>query len=50
MELLILLNCKVIDKCRPCRHFLKWVLKILQRKWGNIRYIELEEALNLARH
>lgn len=50
MELLILLNYKVIDKCRPCCHFLKWVLKILQRKWDNIRYIELEEALKLARH
>lgn len=33
IELLILLNCELIGKCRICRHILRWVVEILQNKW-----------------
>ena len=48
MEMLILINCRFIGKCHPCTHLLKWVLDTLNRKWDNIRFIELEEAIHLA--
>lgn len=50
IELLALVNCKLIHPCRPCRHLLKFVLYILKNKWDNIRYIEFEEALHLANY
>ena len=50
IELLILLNCRFIDRCRPCCHFLRWVIDILFYKWDSIRFIELEldDALKMA--
>ena len=48
IELLVLINCKIPDKCRPCRHFLAWIIKILSCKWDTIRYIELEDAFKKA--
>ena len=48
MELLVLLNCKILDICRPCRHFLVWFIQILNCKWDTIRYIELEDAFKKA--
>ena len=32
IELLVLLNCEILDKCRPCRHFLVWIIQILNSK------------------
>ena len=48
MEMLILINCRFIGTCRPCTSLLKWVFDTLNRKWDNIRFIELEEAIHLA--
>ena len=48
IELLILLNYQFIDRCGPCRHFLKWVIDILLKKWDTIRFIEFGEALKMA--
>ena len=48
IELLILINCQFIDKCRPCCHLLKWVIDILLDKWDTIKFIEFEEALKMA--
>lgn len=31
-------------------HFLKWIIQILGYKWDNIRFIELKEALKLAKY
>ena len=39
IELLILLNCQFIDKCRTCRHLMRWVIEILFDKWDTIRFI-----------
>ena len=50
MELLILINCHLINKCRVCHHFLKWIIHILGYKWDNIRFIKLKEALKLAKY
>ena len=50
IELLILLNCQFIDRCRPCRHLLKWVIDILLDKWDTIKFIEFEEALKMANY
>ena len=48
IELLILLNCRFIDRCKPCCHFLRWVIGILSYKWDSIRFIELDDALKMA--
>ena len=48
MEMLILMNCEIIYQCRPCSHLLKWVVKLLFKKWDTIRFIEIEEAFFLA--
>ena len=48
MEMLILINCRFIGTCRPGTSLLKWILDTLNRKWDNIRFIELEEAIHLA--
>ena len=48
MEMLILMNCKFIGKCRSCTHLLKWVVKILYKKWDNIRFIDIEESFSLS--
>ena len=48
MEMLILLNCKFIGKCRCCTHLLKWVVKTLHKKWDDIRFIDIDEAFSLA--
>lgn len=45
IEMLILLNC---ERCRVCIHLLKWVVKILVKKWEDIRFINVEEALSLS--
>lgn len=48
MEMLILMNCEFIRQCRSCRHLLKWVVKIIYKKWDNIRFIDIEEAFSLS--
>ena len=48
IELLILLNCELIDRCKPCKHFLGWVIETLEYKWDTIKYIEFDEALQKA--
>ena len=48
IKLLISLNCQFIDRSRPCRHFLRWIIEILHDKWDNIRLIDLDEALKMA--
>ena len=50
IELLILTNCQFMDKCRPCRHLLRFVVDVLRSKWDDIRFIDFEEALALAKH
>lgn len=49
IELLILLNCELIDRCQPCRHFLTFVLDCFKIKWDDIKFIEFEKALKLAK-
>ena len=39
-----------MDKCRPCRHLLRFVVDVLRSKWDDIRFIDFEEALALAKH
>ena len=46
--MLILINCRFIGTCRPGTSLLKWILDTLNRKWDNIRFIELKEAIHLA--
>ena len=29
IELLIIINCEIIDRCRPCHLFLKWIVQLL---------------------
>ena len=48
IELLILLNCELIDRCKPCKHFLGWVIETSEYKWDTIKYIEFDEALQKA--
>ena len=50
IELLIIINCEIIDRYRPCRLFLKWIVQLLIHKWDTIRYIEFEEALRRANY
>lgn len=45
IELLILVNCCFIDKCRPCKQHLKFVVDLLINKWDDIRFIKFEDAL-----
>ena len=49
IEMLILLNCELIDQCKTCTYLLRWILEILQQKWDTIRFIEFEVALSLAK-
>ena len=50
IELLILINCCFLNKCRPCRHHLKYVIDLLIEKWDDIRFIKFEDALELAKY
>ena len=50
IELLILISCEIIDNCRPCHLFLKWIVQLLIYKWDTIRYIEFAEALRRANY
>lgn len=50
MELLILTNCQFMDKCRSCRHLLRFVVDILRSKWNDIGFIDFDEALALAKY
>ena len=45
IELLILLNCKILGACRQCTNLLRFVVEILRNKWD----IDFEEALALAK-
>ena len=47
IELLILLNCKILGTCRPCTNLLRFVVETLRNKWDDIRFIDFEEALAL---
>lgn len=49
IELLILLNCGLIGVCRLCTNLLKYVVQILRNKWDNIRFIDFEDSLMLAK-
>ena len=49
IELLILLNCKILGTCRPCTNLLRFVVETLRNKWDDIRFIDFEEALALAK-
>ena len=50
LEMLILLNCELIGKCRPCTNILKWIIEILYEKWDDIRFINFEKALGIAKN
>ena len=50
LEMLILLNCELIGKCRPCTNILKWIIEILYEKWDDIRFINFEKALEIAKN
>ena len=50
MELLILTNCQFMDKCRSCRHLLRFVVDVLRSKWDDIGFIDFDEALALAKY
>lgn len=50
MELLILTNCQFMDKCRSCRHLLRFVVDVLRSKWDDIGFINFDEALALAKY
>lgn len=49
IELLNLLNCEILGRCRPCRCNLKFILKYLIKKWDTIKFIEFEKALKIAK-
>ena len=48
IELVILLNCEYIGRCRPCTYILKWIIQILYKKWDTLRFLDFESALILA--
>ena len=50
LEMLILLNCEFIGKCRPCTNISKWIIEILYEKWDDIRFINFEKALEIAKN
>ena len=50
IEMLVLLNCEFIGTCRPCTNILKWIIEILSEKWDDIRFINFEKALEIARN
>ena len=43
IELLILLNCEYIGRCRPCTYILKWIIQVLSK-----RFLDFESTLILA--
>lgn len=47
LEIIHLLRCEQIDKCRVCRKFLAWTIEILIKEWDTVRFIELEDAFKL---
>lgn len=50
IKLLILTSCQLMDKCRPCRHLLRFRVNVLRSKWDDIRFIDFDEALALAKY
>lgn len=50
IELLILLNCELIGKCRSCTNLLKWIIDILKNKWDDIKFINFEKSLEIAKN
>ena len=45
----ILSNCKLIDRCRPCRHNLRFCLQVLMNKWDEFRFISFQDALKIVK-
>ena len=39
-----------MDKCQPCRHLLRFAVDVLRSKWDDIRFIDFDEALALAKY
>ena len=44
-----LINCEMIDRCRSCRHLLKFCIKILLKRWDEIRFINFYDAFKVVR-
>ena len=42
-----LINCEMIDKCHSCRQLLKFCIKILLKRWDEIRFINFFDALKI---
>lgn len=49
IELLLLLNCEIIDVCRTCQSLIKWVTDLLVEKWDTLRFIKLDATLYIDR-
>ena len=49
-EISIFLSCTLPGKCRPCKKHLKWCLKILQRRWDYVKYIDFYNALEVVKN
>lgn len=49
IEVGILSNCKLIDRCRPCRHNLRFCLQVLINKWDEFRFFNIEIALKIVK-
>ena len=49
IELVILIGCPLIGRCRPCAELLKFLIDILMEKWNTIKFIKFEKALKRAR-
>ena len=48
VELLILLNCEFLGKCKTCTYIIKWIIDILMQKWDTIRFVDFDTAMQLA--
>ena len=48
VELLILLNCEFLGKCKTCTYIIKWIIDILMQKWDTIRFVDFDTVMQLA--
>lgn len=49
IEVGILSNCKLIYRCRPCRHNFRFCLQVLMNKWDEFRFFSIENALKIVK-
>ena len=49
-ELGLLSNCKDVNRCRTCRHLLRFCISILMNRWDEFRYINFFDAMKVIKN